>query len=171
MKPQETQNENTHNVPNKKVQIKQLPTTSLLHKLDNHAITKENLEEYINDTKDTYPNTHIFSDYIADNNNNMTTAKIIHNCSGFISRSYAYDILNGATNKHPGRDILLILCISAHMERKMIRRVLETYHHRELYLKDPRDLIIATYINNKDYDLSAINDELYKYNLPLLPMT
>lgn len=171
MKAQEKQIENTHSVQNKKVQIKQLPTTSLLNRLDNHSITKENLEEYINDTKDAYPNTHIFSDYIADTTNNMTAAKIIHNCAGFISRSYAYDILNGSTNKHPGRDILLILCISAHMERKMIRRVLETYDHRELYLKDPRDLIIATYINNKNFDLSAINDELYKYNLPLLPAT
>lgn len=171
MKPSEKQIETTHNVPDKKMKINQVPTTNLLNILDNHKINKENLEDYIHDAKEVYPNTHIFSDYIADNDNNITTAAIIHNCAGFISRSYAYDILNGTTNKHPSRDILLILCISAHMERKMIRRVLETYNHRELYLKDPRDLIISTYINNKDYDLSAINDELYNYHLPLLPAT
>lgn len=50
----------------------------------------------------------------------------------------------------------------------MTRRVLETYHHRDLYAKDTRDIIIATYINNKDYVLDSINDELARYQLPLL---
>lgn len=54
------------------------------------------------------------------------------------------------------------------MDRRMIRRTLEAFQHRELYLKDPRDLIIATYVNNRNYNIEAINSELYEYRLPLL---
>lgn len=54
------------------------------------------------------------------------------------------------------------------MDRRMIRRTLEVFQHRELYLKDPRDLIIATYVNNRNYNIEAINSELYEYRLPLL---
>ncbi|MGN0438769.1 MAG: hypothetical protein ACI4F4_09625 [Lachnospiraceae bacterium] len=127
------------------------------------------MNAYITATGNTYPNTQIFSEYIANNEEGITAAKIIQNCSGYISRSYAYDILSGNTAKHPNRDIILILCISAHMDRRITRRTLEAFHHRELYLKDPRDLIIATYLNNLIYDLTAINNELYQYELPLLP--
>lgn len=151
--------------------MKDMSTTNLLHIFDEKQISPDNLEQYVEDTRVTYPNKQIFSEYIANNTEGITAAKIIQNCSGYISRSYAYDILSGNTSKHPNRDILLILCISCHMDRRMTRRTLEAFNHRELYLKDPRDLIIATYINNQIYDLSAINNELYNYELPLLPIS
>lgn len=149
--------------------LQEMSTTNLLHIFDDKQITPDNLKQYITSTCNTYPNTQIFSEYIANNEEGITTAKIIQNCSGYISRSYAYDILSGNTTKHPNRDIILILCISSHMDRRMTRKTLEAFHHRELYLKDPRDLIIATYINNRIYDLTSINNELYQYELPLLP--
>lgn len=148
--------------------MKDISTTNLLNILEQNQITSDNLSDYITEAKATYPNRNIFSDYIAQNPEGITTAQIIRNCSGYISRSYAYDILNGATSKNPSRDIVLVLCLSAHMDRRMIRRTLEAFQHRELYLKDPRDLIIATYVNNHNYDIEAINSELYEHRLPLL---
>lgn len=139
------------------------PTTELLDIL-NH-IEKTEMDSYITQYGSTQMNTNIFSEYIAENN--ITTAYIVQNCMGLISKSYIYDILGGIKTQ-PSRDILLILCIAAKMNRKMVRRVLETYHQRDLYAKDTRDIIIATYINNKDYDLNRINDALFEYNLPLL---
>ena len=148
--------------------MKDISTTNLLNILEQNQITAENLSDYVSEVKDTYPNRNIFSDYIAQNSEGITTAQIIRNLSGYLSRSYAYDILNGTTTKHPSRDVILVLCLSAHMDRRMIRRTLEAFQHRELYLKDPRDLIIATYVNNRNYNIEAINSELYEYRLPLL---
>ena len=143
--------------------MKNEATTDLLNIL-NH-IDKDQMDAYIKEHGTTEPNTNIFSEYIAAQN--ITTASIVKNCTGFISKSYIYDILSG-NKTAPSRDIILILCIASHMDRKMTRRVLETYHHRDLYAKDTRDIIIATYINNKVFSLDSINDELAKYELPLL---
>ena len=49
------------------------------------------------------------------------------------------------------------------MDRKMTRRVLEVYGHGDLYAKDTRDIIIATYINNQEFDLNEINDKFSEY--------
>ena len=91
----------------------------------------------------------------------------IGGCRGLISKSYVYDILGGVKT-NPSRDIVLILCIAAGMDRKLVRRVLENYGHRDLYVKDTRDIIIATYINNQIYDLDRINDDLFRYELATL---
>ena len=80
---------------------------------------------------------------------------------GLISKSYVYDILGGVKT-NPSRDIVLILCIAAGMDRKLVRRVLENYGHRDLYVKDTRD------INNQIYDLDRLNDELFRYGLATL---
>lgn len=140
------------------------PTTELLDILN--KLNPSQVDRYIEQYGHTETNTAIFSEYIADHK--ISASTIIHNSKGLISKSYIYDILNG-NKKNPSRDILLVLCIAAHMDRKFTRRILETYGHRDLYAKDTRDIIIATYINNKKYDLDAINDELYHYKLPTLP--
>lgn len=143
--------------------MKEKPTTELLHILN--QTPRDHMEEYISQYGSTQMNTSIFSEYMADHN--ISAAAIVRHCSGLISKSYVYELLSG-TKLHPSRDIILILCIAAQMDRKMTRRVLETYHHRDLYAKDTRDIIIATYINTKTFDLNLINDELDKYQLPLL---
>ena len=88
----------------------------------------------------------------------------MNRCRGILSKSYVYDILNG-TKRNPSRDVVLLLCIAVHADRKQTRRLLEKYGHRDLYAKDTRDIIIATYINNKEYDIDRINDELFQYHL------
>lgn len=143
--------------------MKEKPTTELLHILN--QTSRDDMEEYISQYGSTKMNISIFSEYMAEHS--ISAATIARNCSGLISKSYVYELLSG-TKLHPSRDIILILCIAASMDRKMTRRVLENYHHRDLYAKDTRDIIIATYINTKTFDLNQINDELDKYQLPLL---
>lgn len=138
-------------------------TTGLLNILN--KLNKTELDSYIEQYGSSKINNQIFSEYMS--SHNVTTSSIVQKCIGLISKSYIYDILGGIKCQ-PSRDIVLIICIAAEMNRKMTRRVLENYHHRDLYAKDIRDIIIATYINNKDYDLNRINDELDRYNLPLL---
>ncbi|MCI5937371.1 MAG: hypothetical protein MRZ36_05210 [Eubacterium sp.] len=143
--------------------MKEKPTTELLNILEN--LDKHDMDHYIRQFGSTEQNLSIFSEYIAAHD--IPVSSIVKNCNGLISRSYVYDILNG-TKKNPSRDILLILCLASKMNMKSTRRILENYHHRELYAKDTRDIIIATYINHEDFDISHINDELHRYGLPLL---
>lgn len=139
------------------------PTTELLNIL-NHTGTDE-MDNFIENYGKTDMNHAIFSEYMAQQN--MTASAIVKGCRGLISKSYVYDILGGVKT-NPSRDIVLILCIAAGMDRKLVRRVLENYGHRDLYVKDTRDIIIATYINNQIYDLDWINDELFRYGLATL---
>lgn len=143
----------------RKQYMKEESTTGLLNILNN--ITPEQMDGYIEEHARS-SGKNIFSDYIAENK--IVPADIVKNCSGFISKSYVYDILNGK-KENPSRDVILMLCISAHMDRKMTRRVLEVYGHRDLYAKDTRDIIIATYINNQEFDLNEINDKFSEYGL------
>lgn len=138
-------------------------TTELLDILN--KLKPSEMDQYIQQYGHTKMSTSIFSEYIAKSHLSIPT--IVHNSKGLISKSYIYDILGGV-KKNPSRDILLILCIATNMDRKATRRILEVYGQRDLYAKDTRDIIIATYINNKNFDLDLINDELYHYNLPTL---
>lgn len=92
--------------------------------------------------------------------NGIAIADVVNRCRGILSKSYVYDILNG-TKRNPSRDVVLLLCIAVHADRKQTRRLLEKYGHRDLYAKDTRDIIIATYINNKEYDIDRINDDYF----------
>lgn len=139
------------------------PTTELLNIL-NHTGTDE-MDNFIENYGKTDMNHAIFSEHMAQQN--MTASAIAKGCRGLISKSYVYDILGGVKT-NPSRDIVLILCIAAGMDRKLVRRVLENYGHRDLYVKDTRDIIIATYINNQIYDLDRLNDELFRYGLATL---
>lgn len=138
-------------------------TTELLNILN--KLDQTELDQYIQQYGHTETNVFIFSEYIA--KHHLSVATIVRNSKGLISKSYIYDILSG-TKKNPSRDILLILCIAANMDRKSTRRILEVYGQRDLYAKDTRDIIIATYINNKNFNLDLINEELYRHNLPTL---
>lgn len=146
--------------------MKNESTTELLKILKN--TTPDKMTEFIDTHSLPLPNKNIFSEYIS--KHDISASEIYHNCQGLISKSYVYDILSGK-KEHPSRDVLLILCIAAHMDRKMTRRVLENYQHRDLYAKDTKDIIIATHINNKEYNINIINEELNKYNITILEAT
>lgn len=144
--------------------MKEQPTTELLGILN--KIEKKDMNSYIKKFAATDSATAPFSEYVAEHN--IVVADIVHRCHGLLSKSYIYDILNG-TKRNPSRDVVLLLCIAIHTDRKQTRRLLEKYGHRDLYAKDTRDIIIATYINNKEYDIDRINDELFQYHL--LPLS
>ena len=137
-------------------------TTDLLNIFDD--ISPADIDSFINENSNILPNKNIFFEYMS--SNNISAASVVNACNGYISKSYVYDILSG-NKTNPSRDIVLVLCIALHMNKKMTRRLLENYNHRDLYLKDPRDIIIATYINTEIYNIDEINDELSKYSLPL----
>lgn len=143
--------------------MQEIATTELLDILNN--IKTDQMDSYIAQYGSLKVNTNIFSEYVAEHD--ISVSSIVKRCEGYISKSYIYDILGGI-KKNPSRDIILTLCIAAKMNRKMVRRVLENYHHRDLYPKDTRDIIIATHINNKEFDINIINDALFEYQLPLL---
>ncbi len=140
-------------------------STTHLNNILNSEINKTNLDKFIKQYQKPLPNRNIFSEYIS--THPITSADIVKNSKNLISKSYIHDIIGGKKD-HPSRDITLILCIASHMNRKETRRTLENYGHRDLYSKDVRDIIIATYINNKEYDLTAINEELNAYDLQIL---
>lgn len=140
-------------------------STTHLNDILNKEVNKNNLDAFISQHERTFPIKGLFSEYIA--KNPITSADIVKNCKGYISKSYIHEIIGDKKN-NPSRDITLILCIAAHMDRKTTRKVLENYGHRDLYVKDTRDIIIATYINNKDFDLCSIDEELDRHQLPTL---
>lgn len=141
-------------------------STTHLNEILNKKIKLNQLDRFITDHKKVLPDANIFSEYIS-THPELTLASIYKNCRGLFSKSYIYEILGGVKSK-PSRDVTITLCIAAGMNRKTTRRVLENYGHRDFYPKDTRDIIIATYINNKNYSIDAINDELAKYHLPTL---
>lgn len=61
-----------------------------------------------------------------------------------------------------------MLCLAAHMNWKETRRTLELFQLREIYVKDPRDIIIATAINQEQFDIDQINDKLAAHGLTVL---
>lgn len=139
------------------------PTTELLNVLN--QLKSSEMDGFIQSYGKQAGNGAVFSEYIA--GHDIEVSDIVKRSKGLISKSYIYDILGGI-KKNPSRDILLILCIASRMDRKYVRRVLENYGQRDLYVKDTRDIIIATYINNQIYDLDQLNDELFRYDLPTL---
>lgn len=141
-------------------------STTHLNKILNNNITLDQINRFITDNQKELPDSSIFSEYMA-KHPEFTPTLIYKNCKGLFSKSYIYEILSGK-KKNPSRDITITICIAANMDRKMTRRILENYGHRDLYPKDKRDIIIATYINNKNYSIDTINDELAKYNLRTL---
>lgn len=140
--------------------MKEQPTTELLGILN--KLEKKDMNSYIKKFAATDTTTAPFPEYIAEHD--IVVADIVQRCHGILSKSYVYDILNG-TKRNPSRDVVLLLCIAVRADRKQTRRLLEKYGHRDLYAKDTRDIIIATYINNKEYDIDRINDELFQYHL------
>ena len=145
--------------------MKEPSTTSLLDTFD--QVTPENVEDYLKQHGKVTEISVFYSEYIKESG--IHISDIVKTSSPYISRSYIYDLLNGVKT-NPSRNVTLIIAICAHMNRKQTRRLLEIYCHRDLYIKDPRDIIIATYINNANYSIADINEKLASHQLPLLEL-
>lgn len=82
-----------------------------------------------------------------------------------LDRYYAYQIFNGT--KHPTRDKVIMLCISADMTFDEIQNLLKITGYAILYAKDRRDNVIIYGIKNKK-NVVDINTILYELGLTLL---
>ncbi len=145
--------------------MKNIPTTNLLNTLENIKNSKD-LDEYISNIESEQQYTTYFSDYLQ--KKNIKLSEVAKYCVGYVSKSYIYEIINGK-KFNPNRDILLLICLACKMNSDEIKNTLSIYKQPQLYPKDPRDAVILASVYNSQYDLSVINDTLYKYNLPTIP--
>lgn len=137
--------------------MKETSTTDLLHALD-HIDSAKEIQDFL-DTQTGLPQIkEHFEKCFA--NHNLTRANVVAQCTGYHDRSYFYDIISGKKT-NPSRDILLILCIASHMNRKEIRRTLSLFQYSDLYPRVARDAIIAIHINKEIFSIEAINDALF----------
>ena len=84
-----------------------------------------------------------------------------------ISKNYVYNIINGVT-KSPGRDKIIAICIAAGMNLEELNRGLKISGNNSLYPKNKRDIFIAACVNRGLTDITQINLELEKLNIPII---
>lgn len=97
-------------------------TTDLEHIVS--QLKPNDLHNYIDKYGSTNNNPKLYFDYI--NEWGIPCSDIVRHCEGLLSKSYVYDLIN-AVKQNPSRDVVLILCICARMDRKATRRMLENY--------------------------------------------
>ncbi len=133
-------------------------TSELLDHLKNTTDIKA-LENYIDSINNC--NYTDFAKYIINkcNEKGIKKSTLIHNAC--ISRTYGYQILNG--DKHPSRDKIIKLCISAKLNLDETERALAIAKVGKLYAKDPRDSAIIFAIN-KGLSVMDTNDFLFNLN-------
>lgn len=146
-----------------KKEIKEESTTDLRSILNSTSLS--NVDTYLEEHAHISTAYAIFSQHLKSYSISVST--IAENCRGYIARSYVYDIINGV-KVHPSRDIVIMLCLAAHMRSKQVRQLLAVYNYRELHPKDDRDVILAACFNSSEYNITTVNQLLYAKKLPLL---
>lgn len=138
-------------------------TTELLRLF--HQLPDEKQETFLEENHRMMTSGEWFSWYL--HHSGISVREIARRLQGHVTRSYLYALINGE-KQNPSRDIVLLLCLAAHMNRRQTRRTLEIFALRDLYVKDPRDVLIMIALNRGQYDIDALNDRLEEYGLPLL---
>jgi transcriptional regulator with XRE-family HTH domain len=134
-------------------------TGDLMNKLTS-TDTPEELDRYLNEIKDKYPND--LSSYIKAilAHKNMSIADM-QKKSG-IDRTYIYQIMDGS--KHPGRDKIIAIAIACEMSLPECQRALEISQEGILYAKSRRDSLVI-YAINKKMSIMELNSILEEYKL------
>lgn len=142
------------------------PTNELDKLLEN--IKPEQLDNYYAENKQYMSNSDkAFSFYMKDTiaSKGLTCGggkmklRDIYSFAG-VSESYGEKILN--MEKHTkDRDLILRFCVVARFSVEETNRALKLYGMKPLYAKEKRDACIIVAINNRKYDLIAM-DELLK---------
>ncbi len=133
-------------------------TTGELHKILKNIKNGQELVNYINNElppQDSMTFHAYYSFYLEQHN--LEKAKVIQ-ISG-ISRTYAYQILQG--EKNPSRDKILALTLAAGMDLANINHCLKLAGMNELYEKVRKDAIIL-FALNKNLDIMDINELLFE---------
>lgn len=127
------------------------------------ALNKKSFSSYVSGL-DTIPSiAGIFENYLFQNG--ITRGNLIKR-SG-LSRSYAYEILNGIKT-NPSRNSIISLCIAAEMDLNATQRTLRAGGAGELYAKIPRDAAIILHINQGQHDIVKLNIFLEEHGLECL---
>ena len=133
-------------------------TTNELHQILKKITNGQELENYINNElppQDSMTFHAYYNSYLEQCH--LEKAKVIQ-VSG-ISRTYAYQILQG--EKNPSRDKILALALAAGMDLKNINQCLKLAGMNELYEKVRKDAIILFSLNKK-LSILEINELLYE---------
>lgn len=133
-------------------------TTSELHQILKTIKNGQELENYIKNElppQDSMTFHAYYNSYLEQHH--LEKAKVIQ-VSG-ISRTYAYQILQG--EKNPSRDKILALSLAAGMGLKNINQCLKLAGMNALYEKVRKDAIILFALNKK-LNITEINELLYE---------
>ena len=76
-----------------------------------------------------------------------------------VSNGYGYKILYGE-KKTQNRDLILSLCLGAEMNLSQIQTALLLYNMPLLFPCYPRDDVLIRSINEREYNISRINEKL-----------
>lgn len=127
------------------------------------TLNKNSFSSYVSGL-DTAPSVAgIFENYLFQNG--ITRGNLIKR-SG-LSRSYAYEILNGIKT-NPSRNSIISLCMAAEMDLNATQRTLRAGGAGELYAKIPRDAAIILHINQGQHDIVKLNIFLEEHGLECL---
>ena len=82
--------------------------------------------------------------------------------------TYAYNIING-DRKNPERDKLIMLCFGLRLTAEEANRLLKMSSNGELYVRNPRDLVLI-YALDRGKGVIDANNKLDELGLDLLPL-
>lgn len=133
---------------------------NLLNSINNENELKSYLSSKISKEK-AIP----FNKYIEDIRISKNLKKSIFIANSDISRTYAYQILNGL--KTPSRDNIIKLCLGGNFSIEETNKALNLAGYNKLYSKDMRDSLIIYFLNN-NYTVVNSNLKLDEHNLPPL---
>ena len=80
-----------------------------------------------------------------------------------LSENYGYKLI--AEEKHTRqRDVILRICLAAHFSVSETEEALILYGMAPLHVRNPRDIVLMTAINNRIYDVYEVNELLLQCN-------
>ena len=82
--------------------------------------------------------------------------------------NYAYSIING-NRKNPERDKLIMLCFGLTLTADEANRLLKMSSNGELYVRNPRDLVLI-YALDRNQSVIEANNKLEELGLDELPL-
>ncbi|MBQ9472592.1 MAG: XRE family transcriptional regulator [Ruminococcus sp.] len=82
--------------------------------------------------------------------------------------NYAYSIING-NRKKPERDKLIMLCFGLKLTSEETNRLLKMSSNGELYVRNPRDLVLI-YALDRNQSVIEANNKLEELGLDELPL-
>ncbi|MEN8078394.1 helix-turn-helix transcriptional regulator [Clostridioides difficile] len=138
--------------------------TTELDDMINNINNENELKNYIN-SKLSPVQPISFNKYIEDIRTSKNIKKSTFIANSDISRTYAYQILNGL--KMPSRDNVIKLCLAGNFSIEETNKALNLAGYNKLYSKDIRDSLIIYFLNNK-YTVIDANMKLDEHNISLL---